>query len=76
MNLLVSLFCIAKPEPFADGTCLLRSFNLSQPSSNGDVFSALSVESSLQARSVTGGTARSRVVEAIEEAEKRMTIVD
>ena len=41
-----------------------------------DVFSALSVESSLQSRSVTGGTARSRVVEAIEEAEKRLSLAD
>jgi argininosuccinate lyase len=41
-----------------------------------DVFPALSVESSLQARSVTGGTARSRVVEAIEEVERRLSIGD
>jgi argininosuccinate lyase len=41
-----------------------------------DVFPALSAESSLQARSVVGGTARSRVVEAIEEAERRLSIVD
>jgi argininosuccinate lyase len=41
-----------------------------------DVFDALSVESSLQAHSVVGGTARSRVVEAIEEAERRFSIGD
>ena len=41
-----------------------------------DVFLALSVESSLQARSVLGGTARPRVVEAIEEAERRLSTGD
>jgi argininosuccinate lyase len=41
-----------------------------------DVFPALSVESSLQAHAVAGGTASSRVVEAIEEAERRLSIGD
>ena len=41
-----------------------------------DVFSALSIENVFQARSVVGGTARTRVVEAIEEAEKRLSTVD
>ncbi len=41
-----------------------------------DVFEALSVESSLQSRSVIGGTARSRVLEAIEELEKSLTSGD
>jgi argininosuccinate lyase len=41
-----------------------------------DVFEALSLESSLQRRSVVGGTARSRVLEAIEEIEKRLSSGD
>jgi argininosuccinate lyase len=39
-----------------------------------DVYTALSLENSIQSRSVVGGTARSRVQEAIEEAEKRLAI--
>jgi argininosuccinate lyase len=41
-----------------------------------DVFEAISLENSLQSKSVVGGTARSRVVEAIEEAEKLLSIGD
>jgi len=39
-----------------------------------DVYTALSLENCIQSRSVVGGTARSRVLEAIEEAEKRLAI--
>jgi argininosuccinate lyase len=41
-----------------------------------DVFEALSLEKCINARSVMGGTAKSRVAEAIEEAEKRLSTAD
>jgi argininosuccinate lyase len=68
------LHCEARTIPLRDLT--LAEFQSFSALIEADVFSALSLENSLKARSVAGGTARSRVVEAIEEAEKRLTIVD
>ena len=41
-----------------------------------DVYKALSLENSIESRSVVGGTASSRVMEALAEAEKRLAIVE
>src|SRR5262245_6583545 len=70
----VVLYCEARTISLRDLS--LPEFQSFSALIEEDVFSALSVESSLQSRSVTGGTARSQVVEAIEDAEKRLSLAD